>query len=46
MSGIAANRLLALISKIFAWAVDEEIIDSIPALRFHAPAKRPSASAS
>jgi integrase len=31
--GIAANRLLALISKIFAWAVDEEIVDSSPALR-------------
>jgi integrase len=30
---IAANRLLALISKIFTWAVDEEILDSSPAMR-------------
>lgn len=30
---IASNRLLALISKIFSWALDEEIIDSSPALR-------------
>lgn len=37
--GVAANRLLALISKIFAWALDEEIIDSSPALRLKRPAK-------
>jgi integrase len=31
--GIAANRLLALISKIFTWALDEEIIGASPAVR-------------
>ena len=36
--GVAANRLLALISKIFAWALDEEIIDASPALRLKRPA--------
>ena len=35
--GVAANRLLALISKIFAWALDEEIIDASPAFRSSAP---------
>jgi integrase len=35
--GIAANRLLALISKIFNWAVDEEIIESSPAMRLQRP---------
>jgi integrase len=35
--GIAANRLLALISKIFNWAVDEEIIESSPAMRLPRP---------
>ena len=34
---IAANRLLALISKIFNWAVDEEIIESSPAIRLPRP---------
>ena len=37
--GIAANRLLALISKIFTWALDEEIIDASPALRLKRPAE-------
>ena len=37
--GTAANRLLALISKIFNWAVDEEIIDASPALRLKRPAE-------
>ena len=37
--GIAANRLLALISKIFSWALDEEIIESSPALRLKRPAE-------
>jgi integrase len=37
--GIAANRLLALISKIFSWAVDEEIIEASPAMRLKRPAK-------
>ena len=32
-SPIAANRLLALISKIFAWALDEEIVAASPAVR-------------
>ena len=31
--GYAANRLLALVSKIFTWALDEEIIQSSPAVR-------------
>ena len=35
--GIAANRLLALISKIFNWAVDEEIIELSPAMRLQRP---------
>ena len=35
--GIAANRLLALISKIFNWAVDEEIIEASPAMRLQRP---------
>jgi integrase len=30
---VAANRLLALISKIFTWALDEEIIQASPAVR-------------
>jgi integrase len=30
---IAANRLASLISKIFAWAVDEEIVGASPAVR-------------
>ena len=33
LSPIAANRLLALISKIFTWALDEEIIGASPAVR-------------
>ncbi len=32
-SPVAANRLLALISKIFTWALDEEIIEASPAVR-------------
>jgi site-specific recombinase XerD len=32
-SPIAANRLLALISKLFTWALDEEIITASPAVR-------------
>jgi integrase len=35
---IAANRLLGLISNIFTWALDEEIIGASPAVRL----KRPS----
>ena len=34
---IAANRLLSLISKIFAWALDEEIIQASPAHRLKRP---------
>ena len=33
VSPIAANRLLALISKIFTWALDEEVIGASPAVR-------------
>jgi len=36
---IAANRLLALISKIFTWALDEEIIGASPAVRLKRPAE-------
>jgi integrase len=36
---IAANRLLSLISKIFAWALDEEIIQASPAVRLKRPAE-------
>jgi integrase len=36
---IAANRLLSLISKIFAWALDEEIIQASPAVRLRRPAQ-------
>jgi integrase len=32
-SPISANRLQALISKIFSWAVDEELVEASPALR-------------
>ena len=35
---IAANRLLSLISKIFSWALDEEIIEASPAVRLKRPA--------
>jgi integrase len=34
---IAANRLLSLISKIFTWALDEEIIQASPAVRLKRP---------
>jgi integrase len=34
---IAANRLLSLISKVFAWALDEEIIQASPAVRLKRP---------
>lgn len=33
LSPIAANRLLALVSKLFAWALDEEIMTASPAMR-------------
>lgn len=33
VSPVAANRLLALVSKIFTWALDEEIIGASPAAR-------------
>ena len=36
---IAANRLLGLISKIFSWALDEEIIEASPAVRIKRPAE-------
>jgi integrase len=36
---IAANRLLALVGKIFAWALDEEIIQASPAVRLKRPAE-------
>jgi integrase len=36
---IAANRLLSLISKIFSWALDEEIIQASPAVRLKRPAE-------
>jgi integrase len=36
---IAANRLLSLISKIFAWALDEEIIQASPAVRLRRPSE-------
>jgi integrase len=36
---IAANRLLSLISKIFAWALDEEIIQASPAVRLKRPGR-------
>ena len=35
---IAANRLLSLISKVFTWALDEEIIEASPAVRLRRPA--------
>ena len=34
---IAANRLVSLISKIFSWALDEEIIQASPAVRLKRP---------
>jgi integrase len=39
VSPIAANRLLALISKIFTWALDEETIEASPAVRLPRHAK-------
>jgi integrase len=36
-SPVAANRLLALISKFFVWAWDEELIDSSPAVGIARP---------
>jgi integrase len=38
-SPISANRLLALISKIFTWALDEEIVQASPAVRLKPPAE-------
>ena len=34
---IAANRLLSVISKIFSWALDEEIVGASPAVRIRRP---------
>ena len=34
---IAANRLLSLISKVFTWALDEEIIEASPAVKLDDP---------
>jgi integrase len=34
---IAANRLLSLVSKIFTWALDEEIVQASPAVRLKRP---------
>ncbi len=34
---IAANRLLSIISKIFSWALDEEIVGASPAVRIRRP---------
>ena len=36
-SPIAANRLLSVISKIFSWALDEEIVGASPAVRIKRP---------
>ena len=36
---IAANRLLSLVSKIFTWALDEEIVQASPAVRLKRPAE-------
>ena len=42
---IAANRLLALISKIFTWALDEEIVQALPAVRLPRLRRRAGARA-
>ena len=34
---ISANRLLSLISKIFKWAVKEELIEASPAIQLDRP---------
>jgi hypothetical protein len=36
---VAANRLLSVISKIFNWAVKEEIVESSPATQLDRPGK-------
>jgi integrase len=36
-SPIAANRMLALISSIFSWALDEEIVQASPAVKIRRP---------
>ena len=36
---IAANRLLSLISRIFSWALKEEIVDASPAMKLDRPGK-------
>jgi integrase len=36
---IAANRLLSVISKIFNWAVKEELVESSPAIQLDRPGK-------
>jgi integrase len=36
---IAANRLLSIISKIFNWAVKEELVESSPAIQIDRPGK-------
>jgi integrase len=36
---IAANRLMSLVSRIFNWALKEELIDSSPAMRLDRPGK-------
>jgi integrase len=38
-SPIAANRLLSLVSKIFNWAVKEELVESSPAMQIDRPGK-------
>ena len=38
-SPIAANRLVALISKIFTWALKEELVESSPAMQIDRPGK-------
>ncbi len=37
---IMANRVLALISRIFSWALKEEIIEASPAMRIDRPGKQ------
>lgn len=41
-SPIAANRLLAVVRKLFAWAVDEGIIEESPSLGIKSPGKKVS----
>jgi integrase len=40
--GLSANRILAVVKKLFAWSIDQDIIASSPAASVKKPIKEPS----